>query len=502
MWSNALPCRPAGFHGRPGGSVALVESLSTTPFEIFFQERLVDNDNEIAQSLITVGYLPKAPVVLFACRHCPDQETVRQLVNAKAAEVGEIVNESPLLLACEKRWSECVLALVAAKASAIFRDTDGKTPLLQACANMCGATTGHPQAIAALLGAGADPRECLPNGKSPLLLACAAPANPECIKLLVEAGAALNARGQAGQTPLSLACANNCADVVTYLLRGKADANMGAAHHTPLLVACKQVNPRCVQPLLEAKANAHVTDSRGRSPINLINRQSKGSLAGRRDTSCVKAMLHAKAHVSVDHGDWQVVVRDQGALMSALDLAGEDVSIVHNNCMDAVAALLKAKADPSGHAGEIAVLSLDLSKKRTRPLQQILAVDDSESSFSVRFSFSPTDNRARVHLSKRQLVEAGPSDPRNDRVRPAPDRPCHGDHEKLFGHVHKNTPHGKSAGRSEFAGRQKLFATKTSKIKEYKRSMSQSKNKRQSKPKRSWHALRGKRTYEREWSRR
>ena len=500
FWSKALPCRPEGFRGKPGGSVALAESVNTEKFEIFFKRCLVD-DTKIARLLITVGCLPKSPVLLFALRQCPDQQTVRHLIAARAQEVGQITVESPLLLACKKQWGECALALVAAKASATFRSTEGKTPLLQACASMCGATTGHPEAIAALLAAGADPRECLPNGKSPLLLACDTPASPECVRLLVEAGAALNTRRGDGQTPLLLACANNCVEVVAHLLRGKADANTGVGDHTPLIAACKRSDPRCVRPLLEAKANAQVTDSRGRSPIQLIGQQSKASLPQRRDTSCVKALLRAKAYVSVEHGDWQVVVRDPSELMSALDLACDDVTVVHNNCLDALAALLEAGADPSGHAGQVVVLSLNLSKRRTRPLQRLLAVDDDESSFRVRFSFFPPDNRTHVRLSQRQLVECGPSDALNEIAHPTPHRTCHTEHEELFGQVHRGTPHGKSAGCSEFWGRSKVFSKAMLRMKACKRGDRQG-SKRQSKPKRAWQSLRGKRTYEREWSRR
>ena len=496
LWSQALPCRPIACQGKPGGSVALAETVGTEPYDEFFRQQLVDNeDTEVAESLITLRYLPSQPdILLLACKYTTGPGPALGLVAAKA-NVGEVDGESPLMLACENQWPELVAALVAAKASTTYHRKDGNTPLLLACANMCTMPKGSPEVLTALLSAGADVRERLPNGKSALLLACATHADPTCISVLAEAGAELDIRRKDGQTPLLLACGNNCERVVEILLRAKADANMDVVGRSPLLVACEQSNPRCVQPLLEAKADTKITDAHGRGPVELISRHSKSSLPTRRDASVVKALVSAKAHISVNHGDWQVRVRDRAAFASALEMARGDVSVVHNNCLDAVAALLKAKADPCGHGGEIAVLSLKTTVRRSRPLQQLLAVSETENSFKVCFSFKPPDNCARVRPSMRQILEAGPSD---DCVKPSrsggsTDRLCLNSREKLYGHLDRNTPHGKSSGRNEFVARQKKKAYKQKRDPLLK-------NKCPSKPKRAWHALRGKRMYQREWS--
>ena len=84
-WSQALPCRPEGFCGKPVGSVVLAESVDTTPFETFFKKCLID-ETKTARSLITVGYLPKCPLLLFALRQCPDQQTVLHLVAARVQD--------------------------------------------------------------------------------------------------------------------------------------------------------------------------------------------------------------------------------------------------------------------------------------------------------------------------------------------------------------------------------------------------------------------------------
>ena len=503
LWTEALRCRPAFCHGKPTGSLALADSVGTDAFDKFFRERLIDDDDAVLSSLIALKYLPMNPYTfLLACNYRCSQEIALGLIEAKCNINKSLGDDSPLMLACQNQWSECVLALISAKASVTHRCLDGNTPLLQSCVSMCNAGSAHPEVIEALLGAGADVRECLSDGQSPLLLACARYAEPKCIALLAEAGAALNIRREEdGQTPLLLACSHNSGGVVSKLLRAKADSNMGVEDRSPLLVACQQSNPRCVRPLIRAKANTQIRDSSGRSLVEIIGQHSKSSLRERRDQSCVMALVRAKAHITVDHRDWQVCVNDRAAFASALTSAGSDVTIVHNNCLDAIAALLKAKVDPSGHGGEIAVLSLNSSSRRTRPLQQLLAVSETEDSFQIRFSFQSPTNRARVRLSMRQVLDAGPSEDANKPscVSTTTQRVRHeDDSEKIFGCTHRSTPHGKSAGRSEFVGRNKSKRTRgKSKVVVLEKVL----RKRKSKPKCAWKSLRGKRTYQREWSR-
>lgn len=116
---------------------------------------------------------------------------------------------------------EMIKLLLAAHANVHAATRDGAiTPLLLACTN------GDPQAVEALLKAGANPNSVNANGTTALMLAAAA-GNGDTVRVLLDHGAEVNALEiRHGQTALMFAAALNRAAVIKLLIAHGADAGI------------------------------------------------------------------------------------------------------------------------------------------------------------------------------------------------------------------------------------------------------------------------------------
>ena len=152
----------------------------------------------------------------------------------------------------EKATAAEVRACLAAGADPHGKQRD-LTPLHNAATS-----SGHPEAIEALVAAGADPNAKGPADWTPLHIAAGSSDHPEVIKALVAAGADPMARGLIGETPLHLAAGSSKhPEVIEALVVAGADPHAkNQLGWTPLHQAVEQNDNAEVVQALEATFSA------------------------------------------------------------------------------------------------------------------------------------------------------------------------------------------------------------------------------------------------------
>ena len=177
--------------------------------------------------------------------------------------------------------------------------------------------TKHGTAIARLLlAAGADVNEPDSDGETPLMDACGGyrESDKGFLELLLSAGADVNAKlpdgWRTGWTALHSACENGNSQAVATLLAAGAEVNVTTEDRenrrecnklggdTPLLLAsasCSGDAAACVRLLLAAGADVNVIDFRGDTP--LMNACARG------DQECVDLLLAAGASLDANGAD-------------------------------------------------------------------------------------------------------------------------------------------------------------------------------------------------------
>lgn len=250
---------------------------------------------------------------------------------------------------------------------------------------------GHPGIVRVLLGAGAAPSACAPDGRCPLHAASSlevvrvllgaradasvgdsrgrtplhAAASREIAEALVVAGAPVNARDHAGSTPLHAACERGDAEAVPVLLRAGADVSaVDVAGRTPLHAAAAAGGSGVGAPaaggvlgviaaLVEAGAAVDAADARGITPLFLA--------AKRGDAGAVAALLGAGGSVAARTAHGETVLHWVKGVAAARVLLGAGANPnsvdeqaqapLHKAAADGdaatVAELLRAGADPS-----------------------------------------------------------------------------------------------------------------------------------------------------------
>ena len=122
---------------------------------------------------------------------------------------------------------------------------------------------------------GGNPTRLDNRGQSPIFIAAIHGNLPNVRFLHSEMLVDINVRDQHGRTPLHATAGNGYLDIVDYLLRARANANIPANDgSTPLHVAAENGHVGIVDSLLRAGANANIPDNEGRIPMQIatINR--------------------------------------------------------------------------------------------------------------------------------------------------------------------------------------------------------------------------------------
>lgn len=194
-------------------------------------------------------------------------------------------------------------------AAATTASVDGTTPLLQA------AYDGDSARVAALLKAGANPRQANRYGASPLGEA-AHRGDVPVMRLLLAAGASANETNPEGQTPLMSVARTGNVEAATLLLQhgAKVDAREHWGGQTALLWAAAQNQPAMVRLLVGkgADVNARATVREWQRRVTAEGRpkdMNRGGLtpllyaAREGHLDCLRELLRAKAQVDLPDPD-------------------------------------------------------------------------------------------------------------------------------------------------------------------------------------------------------
>src|ERR1039458_6113387 len=283
--------------------------------------------------------------------------------STEAEEVKRIqalIKDSPDLINAPDRKGETLLQSAAAKGKlAVVKllldsgaavdglQQPGLTALHYAAAN------GHKAVVDLLLTKGAKPGAQTGNGVTPLHLA-ARKGYEEVVKALLAAGAPVNAapkefgtsdtedlqdRSSAGQTPLHVAAIAGYAGLVELLLAKGADVNaVDDSGRTPLSYAVDKHYQPVVQLLLAAHANPNV----GTSNLPLTEAAYYGDMPALKLLLANGAASDINTNVSSDFRGTYGQPYDWRGKLTPLAVA------VNQKHADAVAELIRAKADPDG----------------------------------------------------------------------------------------------------------------------------------------------------------
>jgi ankyrin repeat protein len=131
---------------------------------------------------------------------------------------------------------------------------------------------GFSECLKALLDAGADVTSQMGNKRNTALHLAAEDDFSECVKILIEAGAKVNARNLDDQTPLHVACLSQSIETVELLIKHGADVNATyrdgrTALHASIVKETSSWD--CTRVLLEHKVNVNRADNFGYSPLHI-----------------------------------------------------------------------------------------------------------------------------------------------------------------------------------------------------------------------------------------
>jgi ankyrin repeat protein len=297
----------------------------------------------------------------------PATETTSPAASTEADEVRRIqslIKDSPDLINAPDRKGETLLQSAAAKGKlAIVKllldsgaavdglQQPGLTALHYAAAN------GHKAVVDLLLSKGAKAGAQTENGVTPLHLA-ARKGYESVVKALLAAGAPVNAapkelgtsdtedlqyRVSGGQTPLHLAASAGYAGLVELLLAKGPDVNaVDAFGRTPLSYAVDKHYQPVVQLLLAAHANPNA----GASNLPLTEAAYYGDMPALKLLLANGADPNINTNVTAGFGQIHGLNPTSGGNATPLAAA---VSQKH---ADAVAELIRAKADPNGSTAD------------------------------------------------------------------------------------------------------------------------------------------------------
>ena len=268
--------------------------------------------------------------LMFACRYMESEQIVTDLLkrgssvamNAATYEQGA----TALVYAAEAGHSASVRALLDAQADATLMMRNGETVLHQASHG------GQTSIVEMLLELDeiAKPsmidHKSTDTGMTALMMACDF-GQTETAAMLLKAKAQIDLQDDDGETALFLAACDGQNSTIDMLLASGASVNLAANDgETCLMVACHYGHIQSVRLLLAHGASVQLADSEGQTALMALCLFNQPS-----DEKLIKMLIHASADLTD-----QMLKTGSTALHLAVD----------SEHPDAVAALLKAGADP------------------------------------------------------------------------------------------------------------------------------------------------------------
>jgi ankyrin repeat protein len=179
-------------------------------------------------------------------------------------------SNSPLYLAIRSAQLDAVRLLLARGA-----DPDGTTPKGQSLVLY---TLNMPDALEALIEAGADLEVVNAEGLSPLLIIAGQGGGVKVAEILLKAGVDVNRLGPDGKTPLHGAVWGRNVEMVKLFLSHGAEVNVhGASGDTPLHYAIQYGAAEIVKGLLDAGADPNARNDAGQSPLDWAENAAQSS---------------------------------------------------------------------------------------------------------------------------------------------------------------------------------------------------------------------------------
>lgn len=225
---------------------------------------------------------------------------------------------------------------------------NGDTPLMTAVEN------NYYNMVALLLTKGATVNVANNNKEIPILKTN----NPSIIQLLVNAGADINALNAKGYPLLYYAATNNNLDLVTKLVRMKADVNIQVGTNpVPLLISLltPDINPDIIAQLINAGADVNKPGSQGETALDTA------FLLG--NTDLAKLLINAGAKINTE-------------LINAPNIYGNTILLqaAENGDNELVTTLLNAGADVNqiNYNTQSSALTLALKNKHIAVAKRLL----------------------------------------------------------------------------------------------------------------------------------
>jgi ankyrin repeat protein len=218
-----------------------------------------------ARTLETWKHLPNLPLAAFF----RDAETIKAMI-AAGEDLESCATDGVTALMYSARFGEpqAVRALVEAGASVNRQDNErGATPLIHAAEN------GHTEIVKLLLKSGADPRIQLTSGRT-FLHAAVGGGSLEIVHFALDAGIEVNCKSDDGLTPIHVAAWSRSPRLLKLLLDHGADVNAKTTWGMTALIAVTTddqsflpAHAECTTLLVEHGADVNVQDSEGSTPL-------------------------------------------------------------------------------------------------------------------------------------------------------------------------------------------------------------------------------------------
>ena len=270
--------RAAKYSGKPDVIKAVLDAGAVVDERDYNQETplhwaAAQNNAVAVKALIEAGAVPnvrdndRQTPLHYAADDTGNQDVIQDLLNAGAdVDARDEKERSPLHLAAQSNNLAAMAALIAADADLESQDEYEKTPLHYAVED------GHPDGVELLLRAGVNRARVKPKWTA-LHWSVTYNENPDAIRALIKAGAKIKAKDKLKWRPLHVAAKfNRNPEVVRVLIAAGADPKARTKGKWTALHAAAQYNenPNVVRILIDAGAEVEARIKRTEStPLHL-----------------------------------------------------------------------------------------------------------------------------------------------------------------------------------------------------------------------------------------